>query len=650
MRKGSYGMAIIEMKRLTLLAPKEDKDKLLRAMQHLGCVEVTSPEDGDDAFAEHEDTGTEATRTQMQRVVWALGQLKKYDPAGKVMFGCYPEVPIQEAEAAFARQAHYMALVEKLEGFERRRGELKAMETRALAGIEQYTPWRDLDTPPRDALASTARVCYLAGLLPARNLDALEKKLALLEYAALTVVGPSRENVCVIVALHRAVEADGRAALEEADFTAEGFSALGDKTPGEYLSDLHARLDQIAVERENMHGETAAMAGEIPGLKLLHEMLSQQLQRQEAAGRFAVTESTFLLRGWVPAPSEEKLRAKIKKLSPVSAMELRDPLPEEQPPIKLRNNRFASPFESVVEGYSLPDYRGIDPTAVMAPFYACLFGMMVSDAGYGLVMALLIPIFMKIKKIKFENAKMLYLLTYGGIATIVWGLIYNTVFGFNPLPRNLWLLDSVNNSLPVMAVCIGVGALHLFTGLGVGAYMNFKRGQPLAALADQIAWLTLLCGVGMLLLPATQQAGMILALASVAVILLFTKRGERNPLKRIFGGLGALYGITSWVSDLLSYMRLFGMGLATGVIGMVFNQLIGMIWGAGIIGKVIGAVLFVACHAFNLGINALGAYVHSCRLQYIEFFGKFYEDGGKPFSPLTVKPTYVSLQPSQADD
>ena len=643
-------MAIIEMKRLTLLAPKEDKERLLRAMQRMGCVEVTLPDGGDEAFAEREDTGAEETRAQMQRIVWALGQLKKYDTAGKVMFGCYPEVPAQEAEAALARREHYMALVEKLEGFERRRGELKGMEARAQADMEQYAPWRGLDAPPKAALASTARVCYAAGLVPARNLDALEKKLALLEYAALSVIGPSRENVCVIAALHREVEAEGRAALEEADFASEGFSALGDRTPGEYLGDLQAQLEQIAAARASMQRETAAIAGEIPGLKLLHEMLSQQLQRQEAARRFAVTESTFLLQGWVPAPCAERLQAKVRRLSPVSAMELREPLPEEQPPIKLRNNRFASPFESVVEGYSLPDYRGIDPTAVMAPFYACLFGMMVSDAGYGLVMALLIPIFMKLKKIKFENAKMLYLLTYGGIATIVWGLIYNTVFGFNPLPRNLWLLDSVNNSLPVMAVCIGVGALHLFTGLGVGAYMNFKRGQPLAALADQIAWLTLLCGIGLLLLPAARQIGVVLALASVAVILLFTKRGERNPLKRIFGGLGALYGITSWVSDLLSYMRLFGMGLATGVIGMVFNQLIGMIWGAGIVGKIIGAVLFVACHAFNLGINALGAYVHSCRLQYIEFFGKFYEDGGKPFAPLSIKPTYVSLQPSQADD
>ena len=145
-------------------------------------------------------------------------------------------------------------------------------------------------------------------------------------------------------------------------------------------------------------------------------------------------------------------------------------------------------------------------------------------------------------------------------------------------------------------------------------------------------------------MPSLKEAGKIMAIASVAVILLMTGRDKRNPFKRLMSGLSALYGITGWVSDILSYMRLFGMGLATGVIGMVFNILIGMVWNAGIIGKPIAVVLFVVCHLFNLGINALGAYVHACRLQYIEFFGKFYEDGGKPFKPLDMQTRYVSIQ------
>lgn len=640
-------MAIVEMKRLTLLAPKADREKLLRTLQRLGCVQVESAQEEPAAGTDE----AELTRTQelLQRLSWALRKLSKYDDAGKPMFGAYPEIPHEEAERALADQARYVGLVERLEGFERRQGELRGIEARSQAALQQYTPWRAMDEAPARALAPTARVLYAAGTIQARNLQKLEETFLQLEYAALSVVGPSREKLCVVAAMHRQVEKEAMAALEEAGFAGESFAALGDQTPAQYVQGLHTQLEEVARERAQIDADTAAMAGDIRGLKILYEATAQRLERQKAAQRFAVTETTFLLRGWVPAPAAEPTAERIRKISPACAMEFTDPTDEDAPPIQLSNNRFASPFESVVEGYSLPDYRGIDPTAVMAPFYACLFGMMVSDAGYGLIMALLIPVFMKVKKIKFENAKMLYLLTYGGIATVIWGLVYNTVFGFNPLPDSLWLLDSVNNSLPVMAVCLAVGALHLFTGLGMAAYMNFKRGDPLAALADQIAWFTLLCGAGLLLLPQTKQVGTVMVAVSVVIILLFTKRGERNPFKRIFGGLGALYGVTSWVSDLLSYMRLFGMGLATGVIGMVFNQLIGMIWGAGIVGKVIGAVLFVFCHGFNLGINVLGAYVHSCRLQYIEFFGKFYEDGGRPFSPLTSKPKYVSIEPERGD-
>lgn len=642
-------MAIVEMKHLTLLAPKADRDRLLRALQKMNCVEISPPQEENAAYGETDSAGAQETGEEMKRIEWALSQLSKFDKSQKPLFGTFEEIPQERAAAVLADEKHYWHTVETMEGFERRRGELKGIEARAQAGIEQYEPWEGLGQAPDRALALGRQMIYLAGSIPGRNADKLREAFDALQIAAFDIVGSTRDSALIVAAIHRSVEKEARAALEQADFSQESFSALRDRPPAEYVQELKKRIAQANAERDQMQKDLAGFAGDIEGLKILYEILDQQKRRQEAAGRFAVTESTFLAEGWVPAESAEKVEKKIRKLSPVAAMELRDPLDEEQPPVQLHNNKFASAFEPVVEGYSLPDYRGIDPTAVMAPFYACLFGMMLSDAGYGLVMALLIPVFMKVKHIKFKDAKLLYLLTYGGIATIVWGLVYNTVFGFNPLPEKLWLLDAVNNSLPVMGVCIGVGALHLFAGLGVGAYMNFKRGKPLAALADQIAWCTLICGLGMLLLEQTKKIGQILAIASVVIILLFTKRGEKNPFKRILGGLSALYGISGWVSDLLSYMRLFGMGLATGVIGMVFNQLIGMIWGAGIIGKIIGAVLFVGCHAFNLGINALGAYVHSCRLQYIEFFGKFYEDGGRPFAPLGVKPKYVSIQPGEAE-
>ena len=355
----------------------------------------------------------------------------------------------------------------------------------------------------------------------------------------------------------------------------------------------------------------------------------------------AHTGSTSLLSGWVPKPLAASLQTKIETEFPGAQVSLRDPEAGEEPPVLLHNHKVVSPYEAVISGFALPAYTALDPTAVMMPFFACFFGMMVSDAGYGLVMAILVPILIKLMQPSQGARRIFWIIAGGGLATLVWGALYNTWFGFGPWPS---VFDPVNNSLPVMAVCIGIGALHLFTGLMLGAVQNFRKGQPLSALFDQFSWMLLIIGLGLLLLPATAVIGKWMALAGAAIIVVTAGREKsNNPIKRLVSGLGALYGVTGWISDLLSYMRLFGMGLATGVIGMVINQLVGMIMGGGIIGYVIGAVVFVGAHLFNAAINILGAYVHACRLQYIEFFGKFYEEGGKPFKPLRLEPRYLRI-------
>jgi V/A-type H+-transporting ATPase subunit I len=225
--------------------------------------------------------------------------------------------------------------------------------------------------------------------------------------------------------------------------------------------------------------------------------------------------------------------------------------------------------------------------------------------------------------------------------------MYNSWFGFAPFPS---VFDPVKNAMPVMMVCVALGAVHLFAGLGVAAYVNIRNGKWLDAVYDQLSWAMIIIGIGVLLILGSS-AGQWMALAGAAVVVFSAGRHKsKNPFKRLISGLGALYGITGWVSDLLSYMRLFGMGIATGVIGMVINILIGMVMQSGIVGVILGAVVFVGGHLFNAAINTLGAYVHSCRLQYIEFFSKFYEDGGKPFMPLNETSRYVYVRDAQRGD
>ncbi|MDD3214507.1 MAG: V-type ATP synthase subunit I, partial [Eubacteriales bacterium] len=332
-----------------------------------------------------------------------------------------------------------------------------------------------------------------------------------------------------------------------------------------------------------------------------------------------------------------KIEKKLTKVAPTVALSFYDPEPGEEPPVVLQNAPVMTPFESVVSGYSLPAPGSFDPTAIMMPFFVNFMGMMISDAGYGLMMAIIMPLLIKALKPGPGTKRLLWILTAGGIATVFWGAMYNSWFGFSPLPT---VFDPMNNALPVMAACIALGAVHLFTGLGVAAYMNIKNGKPLDAVADQLSWFMLVVGLGLMIV--MPEIGKWIALAGAAIVLVTAGREKsKNPFKRLISGLGALYGVTSWVSDLLSYMRLFGMGLATGVIGMVINILVAKVFAAGVVGWVLGAALFVGGHLFNLAINTLGAYVHSCRLQYIEFFGKFFQDGGKPFKPLTQTNRYI---------
>ncbi|MDD3109072.1 MAG: V-type ATPase 116kDa subunit family protein, partial [Eubacteriales bacterium] len=416
----------------------------------------------------------------------------------------------------------------------------------------------------------------------------------------------------------------------------------GTGTPIEQQGEAEKALLTIDNQKKALEEELRKEAEHLPVLRLGYEALQAELDREEAQAQMVHTASTSYLYAWVPARAAPGVEAAVRAQFPDTVVAISDPKEGEEPPVLLRNNPVAAPFESIVTGFSMPHAGSLDPTAIMMPFFACFFGMMVSDAGYGIMMALLVPLLIKLMKPSKQGRKLFWVIGVGGVFTVFWGAMYNTWFGFAPWPT---LFDPVNDSLPVMLLCVALGAVHLFTGLGIAAYLNIRRGQYLDAVYDQLSWFSLVIGLGLLLLPQTSEIGKWMAIAGAAVIIITAGRQKSsNPFKRVLSGLGALYNVSGWLSDLLSYMRLFGMGLATGVIGMVINLLVGMVMESGAIGIIIGIPLFVGGHLFNAAINILGAYVHASRLQYIEFFGKFYEDGGIAFTPLGYSPRYVRVQ------
>ncbi|MDR3051680.1 MAG: V-type ATP synthase subunit I [Oscillospiraceae bacterium] len=649
-------MAIVETKKIELLAMRADREPLLRLLQRLACSEIQAiPLDQRPACPE--EGSLDALNGKLSRLRWAIRELDRHAPPVKQgliekFSKAKPQISAVECERILADEGALWSTVEAAEACERALGELRARALRIRAAIAQYTPWAPLDIPLQ-RVGATRDTRLMLGQLPIKAVEGLRQAITAQALpVALHSVNVDRKDCQLLLMVHAgAVQALG-ALLQEAGFAPVQFpGAKG--TVAENIAALQQELADIAGEEKALDARWVQLSPEAADLKVLHDLCQAHYLREQAAQRFVQTRQTLYLRAWVPAPAAEGVRAAVLQTAPDTAIEITDPLDDEKPPTLLRNHWFPTQFEGVVSGFSLPDPRGLDPTFMMAPFFACLFGMMVSDAGYGLLMAVLIPLIIHLIKPRGTGKKMLWLLSLGGGATLVWGFLFNTWFGA-PLVAKAPLLDPMAQPLEMVALCLGVGLVHLFTAMGIGAYINFKRGKPWDAVFDQFSWLAIIGGVLLLALPGLLglspvwgQVGQVLALVGVALVLFFAGRSNKNFVGRIVGGLGSLYNITGWLGDLLSYTRLFGMGLATGVVGMVINMLAGMIMGGGPLGVVIGLVVMAGGHAFNMAINVLGAYVHACRLQYIEFFGKFYEDGGVPFRPLHADTRFVDLPAKQ---
>lgn len=629
-------MPLVDMKHIDVLVMKRDQARLMQMVQRAGCVQFTPVNIEESQYLSQfsfEDPRNDET---LNRIKWAISRLLNYDPVKQSMFRPLPQAGRAELEDGDIESA--VKIVEQVELLERQNGELRGTQTRLTQAVDQLKPWLGLDVPA-DQLIATATTRLWTGNAPGRGLAKLAEDWQS-RPAIINILGTERDTAFFIAVVHQSAAEEFLSDLRRIGFQHAAPNS-GKETPQAQLDQIQHELLALQDESSSIQQRLSELGVHLPELRLAFESLSAKKARMEAMDTMAHTDTVSLMSGWVPKPVAQTLADAITHEFSGAQAIIRDSDEGEEPPVLLQNNAIVRPYEAVVSGFALPANGALDPTAVMMPFFACFFGMMVSDAGYGLMMAILIPVMVKIMQPSEGARKIFWILCGGGIATFFWGVLFNTWFGFAPFPS---VFDPVNNSLPVMALCIGVGALHLFTGLVTGAVQNIRRGDPLSAVYDQLSWALLVVGLGLLLLPQAAGIGKWLAIAGAGIILLTAGRKKtKNPFKRLISGLGALYGVTGWISDLLSYMRLFGMGLATGVIGMVINQLVGMIMGGGIIGIVLGAVIFVAAHLFNAAINILGAYVHACRLQYIEFFGKFYEEGGKPFKPLRFAPRYVRL-------
>ncbi len=636
-------MAIAKMKKVTIIALQSEKGEIVKALQRFGNMQVVNLE-GQVQEGELRELGPDGDNDNVNRLESRLSQVKyaldfvsKFDKSKKPLFSF--KVQIQESH-----YNEYLNSDEKLDGLygnckaiDGKFAEIKNSETKLNSLISQLSPWNNLDAPIND-IKSTNNVNIVMGSVPIENSEEFLKLMA--DAGADTYVeeiNKDNKNNYLVVAYNKSDEEKIVPLLKQASWSKEDLGYL-EGTAKDNISRINSELKELEEKKQGLTRQAEDLISYKEYLQVLFDALTIERDRSSITKNFIKTEKTFMCYGWVPEKSENSLKRAISSITDRYTMQFEDPGEDEDFPVLLNNAKLVKPVEIITEQYSLPSSRGFDPNPIMAPFFIMFFGMMLSDAAYGIILAA--GTAYALFKLKPEGGlkKILGLMCLGGISALLWGALFGGWFG-EPLIRPLWF-SPLDNPLFMLIFCIGVGIIHLYIGMGIQAYISIRDGKLLDALFDQGLWYVFLTGLLLLAIPQTAAAGKYMAIIGAAGLVLTQGRSEKNILKKLVSGILSLYNVTGFLGDALSYSRLFALGLATGVIGIVINSMALMLAGS-FIGNIFMVVFLVFGHTFNIAINILGAYVHSSRLHYVEFFSKFYEGDGLPFNPFKIKTRYT---------
>lgn len=642
-------MAIVHMKKLRLMVVRRQKDELLRDLMLLGCVQISEPDallaDAESAAVLRQESGNVTeVRSELTRLTAALKLLDKYAPVKSRLLSSRPEVTEADFldDGAYRQELDAVAQIEELEAAVRR---YNGEEAKLRSNMEALRPWQTLDLPLD--LGETVRTRISLGMLPAA-VDLAEAAKALADAAPesqLYEISSDKEQHYVLLICLKEELTEAITALRASGFTLANLNGAPG-TAKQNIEDAQQQIADVTRRREQAETDIAAFAPHRDAFKLCIDRASVKLGRAEAEERLVGTESVVCMRGWLTAPEEAKLTAVLAKYD--CAWDLADPTEDEYPevPVKLQNNKFTEPLNMVTNMYSLPAYGTVDPNPLMAPFFILFYGIMMADMGYGLLMMIASVIISKKYRPKGTSGELFSLLGLCGISTFIMGALTGGFFGdfltqlvaiVSPgtvfaLPK---LFDPLDDLTMILIGSMALGMVQIVTGMAISLIEKCKRKKFLDAFFEEITWWIVFIGIALLALGK----GVAVLYVGCALVLL-GPIVQGKGWGKLTGVFGSLYNhVTGYFGDILSYTRLMALMLAGSVIAQVFNML------AAMPGNVIAFIIIsMLGNAMNFGLNLLGCYVHDLRLQCLEFFNKFYVDGGKPFRPMTLDTEYVDLQ------
>ena len=635
------------MKHLRLLGMESEREALLKTMQDLECVEISHIDGSEEALktglAKPDDRALLNAQEESRAYRAALAALDRFAPEKKGLFRKRQGV----SRASFfdeenERQAR--AAAEAIDADMRRLGEIESERTKNEALRASLAPWLAVDAP----LDSTDGVLSLLfGTVGATVTDDALRALSDSLSGLLTWQQASSDKTLryLLIACHKSVKEQALSALRELGFSTVSFRGLCG-TAEENDKKLEAALAALESERREIERRVEGFGGNRETLLEASDRAAILLRREEAKSRLVETDKVFLLEGWLPADCCTALE---KALEPFTcAVETREPAEDEYPqvPVQLRNNKLTRPLNMVTEMYSLPAYGTLDPNPLMAPFFILFYGIMMADMGYGLLMMIASVIIGKKYRPKGTSGELFSLLGLCGLSTFIVGAMTGGFFGdfltqlvaiVSPgtvfaLPK---LFDPLDDLTMILIGSMALGVVQIITGMAISLIEKCKRKKFLDAFFEEITWWIVFLGIALAVL---KKGTAVLYLGCALVLLGPIVQGK--GWGKLTGVFGSIYNhVTGYFGDILSYTRLMALMLAGSVIAQVFNML------AAMPGNVVAfLIISMLGNAMNFGLNLLGCYVHDLRLQCLEFFNKFYVDGGKPFRPMTLDTEYVDLQ------
>lgn len=658
-------MAIVKMKKFSLCFLSEDKNRLLSELQSFGGLQFSSF----DKYIEKNDEEIISTlgklksleldnqdvinEQNLSKLKYCLDILKPYSPKQSLIKNLTDdkiEIDYLELEE-YISKSDWEEIYTKIKSISSDLSELDSEYLKYSSESDMNEKWRDVPGSIKDY--TNLKYCTsFFGTIPKQfETEILDKFEQDFKYTSLNIINSTQQDSYILVIIYNDYIDEVISFLKYKGFNINNFSF--ECNVKDYLLYIEKKKQDILVEKSRLLEKIKKYAERYTDLQFAYEYYNSNVQKINAIQKFMQSSSVIISEGYVESDNVDKLKESLSKIKNLTYyLEVNEIEEEDLPdvPIKLDNGSIAAPFEGVLEMYSYPVYNEVDPTPVISIFFVVFFGMMLADAGYGLVMTLA-SIFLYVKSKTSQKKKNYRLFIFTGISTTIWGVLYGAYFGdFLQRYFNInvpVVLDVNTDIMTIFMIAIAFGFVHLVLGLIMKAIVYFKNGKKVDIIYDVVSWLLILFGIlflalqqMLLFMPRSVSIGMVI----IGIIILFFTQGRDSETisGKIGGGVYGVYGITSYVGDIISYSRLLALGLASGFIANAFNIMAGLIPFPFSI--VITPLMLIPLHLFNLGISALGTYVHSARLQYLEFFGKFYTGGGKSFTPFKYTDEYIRIK------